>query len=280
MTPTRLLLAFCVLCSTSSLALAAYSVFTDVPNDAWYAESVNHLAELKILQGNPDGTYRPEDSVNRAELAVTLDRLLEYIETGSVNVDETVSTLELAVPFTAQAPNGDWSMPYREACEEASLAMVNAYWTGTSFNTTSADAEILKILEWEEENGYGIDVGAEQIATMARSIYGLEATVYFDEEVTLDRLKSLLTAGYPVIVPTSGTTLANPNYTEGGPPYHMIVLVGYTEEGFLAHDPGTQYGESYLYSFDTMEDAIHDWNGSKSTVDSGRKAMVVLSATD
>lgn len=273
-------LGISLLVSLSSLALATYSIFWDVSDDAWYADSVNHLAELNILQGDPDDSYRPDDSVNRAELAVALDRLLEYVETGTVEVDENVASLTLDVPFTSQAPTGDWSMPYQEACEEAALAMVVAFWNDEELSAEESDAQILAILEWEEANGYGVDVGAEELAEMARLIYGLDAAVYTDDAVTVAAIKTTLAAGYPVIIPASGITLNNPNYTAGGPPYHMIVLIGYNEEGFITHDPGVSTGDSYVYSYETIEEAIHDWTGSKSTVEQGRKAMVVLSLSD
>lgn len=269
-----ILLTFCLLTSTSALALAAYNTFSDVDDNAWYAESVEELADLNILQGHPDGTYRPTDFVNRAELAVILDRFLEYIETGTVELDSNNVSIELDVPFSSQAPTGDWGMPYQEACEEAALMMVNAFWKeeGTS------DAELVSLLDWVEDDGYGVDVSAEQMAEIARDYYDLDASVYYDDMVDEEGIKSMLDAGYPVIVPVAGQVLAHPNYTAGGPLYHVIVIVGYNVNGFIVHDPGVTLGGSYVYSYATIDEALHDWTGSKSTVEAeGRPAMVVLS---
>lgn len=48
--------------------------FGDVPEDAWYARYVDTLAALGITDGYGDGTYRPDASVTRAEVAVFLTR--------------------------------------------------------------------------------------------------------------------------------------------------------------------------------------------------------------
>lgn len=41
--------------------------FSDVPNDAWYAKTVNTLASLGKVAGVGDGTFRPDQPITRAE---------------------------------------------------------------------------------------------------------------------------------------------------------------------------------------------------------------------
>ena len=50
--------------------------FSDVDTAAWYADAVELLADpsVGILNGYPDGTYRPENPMTRAEMASLLDR--------------------------------------------------------------------------------------------------------------------------------------------------------------------------------------------------------------
>lgn len=48
------------------------SRFTDVPDDSWYRPYVERLAELEISAGYPDGTFRPEEHVTRAHIALFL----------------------------------------------------------------------------------------------------------------------------------------------------------------------------------------------------------------
>lgn len=63
-------------------AFAAATIFSDVNDTDWYYEAVTSLQEKGIVAGYDDDTYRPSNNVNRAELAVMLDRLITYIEDG------------------------------------------------------------------------------------------------------------------------------------------------------------------------------------------------------
>ena len=50
--------------------------FSDVPEDAWYADHVQRIAALGVTTGYSDGTYRPGLAVTRAHMAVFLVRAL------------------------------------------------------------------------------------------------------------------------------------------------------------------------------------------------------------
>lgn len=49
--------------------------FTDVPEDAWYAEAVYMLANGGIIKGYGDGSFKPGNRVTRTEAVVMLERL-------------------------------------------------------------------------------------------------------------------------------------------------------------------------------------------------------------
>ncbi|MFC1655538.1 S-layer homology domain-containing protein [Patescibacteria group bacterium] len=80
----------------STVAFAASKFFSDVPADTWYSEAVASLSDKGIIEGYEDGTFGPTNNVNRAELAVMLDRLIDYMETSEV----TSSNLCTASPTT------------------------------------------------------------------------------------------------------------------------------------------------------------------------------------
>jgi len=48
--------------------------FTDVPSGEWYANAVNYLAGLGILTGYPEGDFRPQQTITRAEFATIAAR--------------------------------------------------------------------------------------------------------------------------------------------------------------------------------------------------------------
>ena len=50
------------------------SNFKDVANGAWYAQAINYLASIDILFGYPNGTFKPEQHITRAEFAAIASR--------------------------------------------------------------------------------------------------------------------------------------------------------------------------------------------------------------
>lgn len=72
-------------------AFAVSKIFPDVPSDAWYAWAVRDLSDVGIIKGYADGTFRPSEKVNRAEMAVMLAQTIQYIKNGSVSPSPVTS---------------------------------------------------------------------------------------------------------------------------------------------------------------------------------------------
>jgi hypothetical protein len=191
------------------------------------------------------------------------------------DAQELPNEINLAVPFTPQAPHANWEMPYQEACEEASILMAAYYKLGKTIDSPEdADREILKLVEFQNDYfGYYEDTTAEETAELAREYYGFgDARIIHNP--TVDDIKAELADGNPVIVPAAGRQLGNPNFRGEGPLYHMLVIRGYTEDKFITNDPGTRNGEEFVYDYDVLMNAMHDWNGGE--VDTGQKVVIVL----
>lgn len=185
------------------------------------------------------------------------------------------ASVNLNVPFTPQAPHANWDLPYKETCEEASLLMVARYKRGEPIvSREDADKEILELVEFENNYfGYYEDTTAEETAKIARKYYGFESTeVVYD--FTIEDIKKELAQGNPVLVPAAGRQLGNPYFRRPGPLYHMLVIRGYTKDKFITNDPGTRRGEKFVYDYDVLMNAVHDWNGGE--VESGRRVMIVV----
>ncbi|WP_460326218.1 carbohydrate binding domain-containing protein [Paenibacillus sp. YSY-4.3] len=54
--------------------------FKDVPADAWYASSLAAAAHAGFIKGYEDGTFKPSNSITRAEAAVMLSRAFQFAE--------------------------------------------------------------------------------------------------------------------------------------------------------------------------------------------------------
>ena len=65
---------------TIALPCLAEEDFKDVPKDHWAAESVRIVAQDGIVKGYNDKTYRGDKPITRYELAVTLERLIYFIQ--------------------------------------------------------------------------------------------------------------------------------------------------------------------------------------------------------
>lgn len=179
------------------------------------------------------------------------------------------------VPFTSQAPLGVWDPDHKEACEEASILMVLRYFEGQSFaSPEEADLALIALVRANEGLGFAVDTAAAQVRTLLLSQNpDLSAELLHDPSV--DDVKRVLSDGKLVIVPAQGQLLGNPYFQNPGPPYHMLVLRGFTDDGFvITNDPGTRRGEQFVYSWDMLMYALHDWNGGD--VVNGAKVVVVV----
>lgn len=191
-------------------------------------------------------------------------------------VDQVPNAVNLAVPFTSQAPHQVWDAVHEETCEEASILMVDAFFDGRELGgPDSVERELQELVAWQRERfGYFEDTTAEETAIIAREFYGYER-VEVRYDVTTEDMRDVLAAGLPIIVPAYGRALGNLFYTPPGPDYHMFVIRGYTRDGrFITNDVGTRRGEAYVYDPEVLWKAIHDWNGGD--VLGGRKVMIVV----
>ena len=83
------------------------NTFTDVPDKAWYAQSVFHLVAEGILQGRQEGLMLPNDPITRQEAFAALARSL------------SLEKSEKAPGFTDDKDIAPWALGYVSAMKEA-----------------------------------------------------------------------------------------------------------------------------------------------------------------
>jgi len=163
------------------------------------------------------------------------------------------------VPYTRQAPFSVWDDLHEDACEEASLLMVKHFIDGIKISSKqSIENEIVDLVNFEKENGYGLSITLDQLNKIAYEKYGMNGKVV--KNITVDEIRRELANGNPVIVGAAGKILPNPYFRNGGPVYHMLVIKGYDDKDFITNDPGTMKGDGFKYSFNDLINAIHDWD--------------------
>ncbi|CAG7659120.1 hypothetical protein PAECIP111802_07389 [Paenibacillus allorhizosphaerae] len=62
----------------TNVSNATYAQFKDVASDQWYASVVGAAANAKLIDGYEDGTFKPNATINREELAAMVVRALNY----------------------------------------------------------------------------------------------------------------------------------------------------------------------------------------------------------
>jgi hypothetical protein len=92
------------------------ATFSDVAANAWYASYVADVAAKEIVNGYEDGTFRPENTLTRAEAAKMI------VLAAGLTVDESATT-------SFSDANGAWYTPYIAAAAKAGI--VNGYGDGT-----------------------------------------------------------------------------------------------------------------------------------------------------
>lgn len=178
-----------------------------------------------------------------------------------IEFNEELTALNIDVPFYTQAPHANWDYPWQEACEEASILLVANVFNEMNLGLEAYNTELLKLVDWEMETfGAYEHTTVEQTVQMITENYNLETVVHSDPD--FETLQSIINNGNLIVAPFAGKLLGNPNFRNGGPNYHMLVIKGYDAEKMhvVTHDVGTRNGENYVYSWETIELALHDWH--------------------
>lgn len=172
---------------------------------------------------------------------------------------------ENAVPFTSQAPGGNWQEPWQNACEEASIVMIQNFYKDTTLDPAQARQQILDVFKLKKITAPASkDESLERIVEIINS-GNLSWQARVVNNPTLTEIKDELAANHPVIAPVYAPLLNNPNYTNPGPTYHVIVITGYDDAKgeFITNDPGTDQGKNYRYPYQILLTALHDYLANK-----------------
>lgn len=165
----------------------------------------------------------------------------------------------LEAPFQSQAPFGDWTQPWQDACEEASIIVAEFGLKQKPLSKEKMRDEIQRLVDYQNTNfGTYRSTNLKNTAKVAREVYGMETEMLNDP--TIQDLKAKLAAGHFIIAPLAGRLLHNPFFTGAGPVYHMFVIIGFDDNDkvFITHEVGTRHGQAYRYPYQTVMKAIRD----------------------
>ncbi len=178
--------------------------------------------------------------------------------------------MEMMVPYVSQVPDGAWVAPWDEACEEASITMINGFYQKRKMiPVKTSKQDMQKIIDWEKAtfNNYQ-DTTAEETQQVADQ-FGV-FTTEIKRNPTLEDIKKELDAQHPVIALVDMYKLYNER--PAGDSYHVFVIVGYDDvkKEFMVNDPGRS---AKAYSYDRILNALHDYNPQSKEADGQPTAL-------
>jgi hypothetical protein len=162
----------------------------------------------------------------------------------------------LAVPYTVQAPFGNWKV-HEESCEEAALLMYHQFLIGDNseqIDQHKADTEFRAMKDWQVKHyGKEPDLSIQKLGEFAKSYYNHTPTV--KNNITEEDIKKEIAAGHPVMVPVMTQSLKNPHYSPGNV-YHILLIKGYDQTGVITNDAGIKEGMNWHYDWSILWAAI------------------------
>lgn len=162
------------LCLLLLLAVPA-GAFSDVPEDHWAAGAIDEMTEAHVTTGYPDDTFRPGDTLSRAQFLSMVVRVCA----------------EESVPLAEDGQ--DWWQPYVDAAEELGILREDTFPAGADFQAAVSRGEMAQLLL-----GAGTALGLYDGATLDGSALPCYSDVEDDPgcAVALSAATGLLT-GYP-----------------------------------------------------------------------------------
>jgi hypothetical protein len=186
--------------------------------------------------------------------------------------------VSLVVPYIKEVPAGVSGGNWKNACEEASIAMVEQFYTGKKvMNIDAGKAFMIKLFN-KEDVLYGSNVNSDtdQVKYLIDSYSDYNAKII--DNPTVAQIKSEIDAGRPVITPHYGFALGNKDipFLRTGTSYHMETIIGYDDaaQQFIVNDSGDPIdGPGHRYDYSVFMNSIHDYNYADKKADGPARAV-------
>ena len=182
-----------------------------------------------------------------------------------ITIIQQPTQLILDVPYINEAPDGNFSGNWKNACEEASIAMVEKYYLGEKSVSIEEAKNYMQNLFDIEDRLYNTNASSDaaRTAEIINNYTLFKATV--KDNPTITDIKKQIVKNRPVISLHYGFDLKNKDipFAINGSYYHMLVIVGYDDatKEFVTNDDGDmKNGKNHRYGYDLFMNSLHDYN--------------------
>ena len=194
----------------------------------------------------------------------------------------------LQVPYTTQAPLGNWAQ-HQESCEEATLTMLSSYWArdpSVVIDPNAGDASIAALVRWQVQNwGSEDDLTDHRLGELAKGYYGYAYQIVPNAP---QAIREQLAAGRPLIAGIRTHGLGNPDYPgyrnhyeqTGWSVPHFVLVIGYDGDGVWLNDPGISKGRGYHITFAQLAHAIDSLDQHHPALNEGQVLLVAAPQLD
>lgn len=175
--------------------------------------------------------------------------------------------LILPVPYINESPDNSWTGPWKNGCEEASVAMIDKFYQGKNKTTIKEAKTFMSMLFGKQDKIWKSNANSDAART-ARLIndYSIFNGKIIDNP-TIKQIKNELRANRPVISLHFGFDLKNKNIPFLPPPrgtsYHMMAIIGYDDSAgeFITQDTGdSKTGKEHRYKYELFMNTLHDYD--------------------
>jgi hypothetical protein len=239
------------------------------------------LDKKKYYLGRPSDAFRIMRELGKGISNADLINIPEgHADEQPAVLPNSKSTL-LDVPFTSQAPFGNWSdQRQQDGCEESSSLMAMKWVRGEKITKEEALKNITGVSDYllKKYGEYRDIAPSDMIKWIFNDYYDYDK-VFLVKDISVNDIINALNQGHLVLTPMNGQIMHNPYYKSPGPPRHMIVIRGYDPAArqFITNDPGTRNGELYRYDAKVLFEAIRDYpTGYHETIYRIEKTMIVV----
>lgn len=91
---------------------AANADFSDVTRTDWFAAAVATAADAELINGYPDGSFQPNATITRAEMAAMIVRAIEYVKGAPPQMSISPNQIRTALAGYTDANELDWAKTY------------------------------------------------------------------------------------------------------------------------------------------------------------------------
>lgn len=293
----QLIYNYCIMSSKNKGNIAIWGLIISTIIVWWLIISINKdkidflknkpsILNTNLLEEKNINQIKIKDEISLNETSINEnEKFLLNIDNETIKIEdekeeqivkELPKEVNLKVQFYPQAPDADWSLPWSEACEEASIILAYYFIKWMDLTKEVFKQEILGIVELEKELHWKyISTNIEETAKTLEEFYDYD-NYKIIQNPSIEDLKYELSEWHPIIAPFAWKKLWNIYFKNWWPRYHMLVIVWYKDWIFITNDVWTNRWENFEYTYETIMNALQDLTSEWEFDDSIWKSKVLV----